>query len=99
MPRTASNAPHILVYRLDIIPTLPRMRRVSASCAGRCMMGSWDLADKAECVRPTSPARGSRGLGFKMVDALSADRDLVLMLPERQKEQVSRTWLALSHPL
>ncbi len=90
MPRTDSQrALDTLVYALEHHPELFENAQSIGFLRGQVHDGLMDLADKAECVQTYKPRHEDLvAAGFKMVDALSADRDLVLMLPERQKEQV-----------
>jgi len=90
MPRTDSQrALDTLVYALENFPDLVEGAHRIGYLRGQTHEGLLPLCEKTECVQTYKPRHEDlSAAGFKMVDALSADQDLVLVLPERQKEQV-----------
>lgn len=90
MPRTDSQrALDTLVYALENHPELLKDVQSIGYLRGQMHDGLLSLCGKTECIQPYKPRHQDLvAAGFQMVDALSPERDLVLILPERQKEQV-----------
>ena len=89
MPRTDSQrALDTIIYSLDHAPELLEEAQSIAFLRGQPHERLMDVKAKMECTQTYKP-RHTRlvAAGFQVVEELAGDRDLVLLTPERQKEQ------------